>query len=106
MLSKHNSWEVISLAGKPSIKGNMRNVSIETSTSLDANEYLSTDNSSRAVIKIERTGEVYLNPNSSVKKGNGSADIIFLGGEVQVVKPKGTEPLKAEIGRASCRERG
>jgi|GEM_PF-2777700 len=97
MLSKHNSWEVISLAGKPSIKGNMRNVSIETSTSLDANEYLSTDNSSRAVIKIERTGEVYLNPNSSVKKCNGSADIIFLGGEVQVVKPKGTEPLKAEI---------
>lgn len=97
LLAKQTKWDVVSLSGSPTIKGNFRNIVVEGSTSLESNEFLTTDQTSKAVIKIPETAEIYLNPGSTVKKNGGNAEITLNSGLIDIVKPAGSEPFIVDV---------
>ncbi len=88
---KPPQWEVVNLSGSPSIKGSSRNIVVEKSSILEDDDLLSTNQNSKAVIKIPDVGEIYLNPNSKLKRNGGDGEIAVTSGGVDVVKKKGSK---------------
>jgi hypothetical protein len=94
---KPPQWEVVNLSGSPSIKGSLKNIVVEKSSILENDDILSTNQNSKALIKIPEIGEIYVNQGSSVKRNEGDAEIIISGGVIDVVKKGGSESLPVRV---------
>ena len=94
---KPPQWEVVNLSGSPSIKGGHKNIVVEKSSILEDENFVVTDNTSKALIKIPDIGEVYLNPGSSLKRNGGDGEISVNYGGIDVVKKEGSESFPVEV---------
>jgi len=90
-------WEVINLSGNPSIKGDRKNIVVENSSTMEEKDILITNNISKALIKIPGTGEISLEPGTSVKRTGNGGEISVNSGGIKILKKEGTEPFPVQV---------
>jgi hypothetical protein len=96
-LIKTPQWEVVNLSGAPTIKGGLKNIVVARASILEDDDVLSTDQNSKALIKIQEVGEIYLNPGSSLMRGGNKGEINLISGDIDIVKKDQSEPFPVEV---------
>ncbi len=97
---KSPQWEAENLSGAPTIKNNLKNITIKKNSIFEKNDLLDTHGDSKAVIKIPGVGEIYINSGSSVKRDGNSAELTLINGDIDVVKKDGSKSFPIEINSA------
>jgi len=93
---KHPQWEVINLSGSPSIKEEgSKNIVVKKNNILEDENFVVTNSTSKAVIKVPDIGEVFLSPGSSIKRDGGEISVNY--GHIDVVKKPGSESFPVEV---------
>ncbi len=89
-------YRVVNSGGSPTIKSYKTTV-VSNSALLSGGEFLLTDGDSKAVLKISGVGDIFVNPNTTIKREGEKGDLTLIKGIIKVDKPKDSESLPLEI---------